>query len=69
MRVGERACIYAGASYGWSSTRRPRTCPSDVPLIFEVELVRFDQVRILHGSQSSPRGQSVFSLHNSKNFL
>jgi hypothetical protein len=45
MCVGERALIHCGPAFGWSIARhRPAACPTNAPLAFTVELVRFEKV-------------------------
>jgi hypothetical protein len=42
-QVGEKARIHCGPELGWSISRyRPSSIPADRPLIFEVELIRFE---------------------------
>ena len=47
MHIGEKVRIFCGSKYGYSKARRPPNVPEDVPLIFEVELRRFEQVSLL----------------------
>eukprot|EP01006_Ploeotia_vitrea_P062642 TRINITY_DN84170_c0_g1_i1.p1 TRINITY_DN84170_c0_g1~~TRINITY_DN84170_c0_g1_i1.p1 ORF type:complete len:451 (+),score=221.76 TRINITY_DN84170_c0_g1_i1:197-1354(+) len=45
MVVGERAAIYCGEKFGYSDLQRPKGVPDKAPLLFVVELLRFEEER------------------------